>query len=90
MGDRGVVKSRCGAAPWPWTRRARTSSARRDFLEYDGPEFQAAFNPGFVVDALKHIDTEKTQLSMTSPVNPVLFEPAGGDDYRFVVMPMRA
>ncbi|MBI5884004.1 MAG: DNA polymerase III subunit beta [Elusimicrobia bacterium] len=59
-------------------------------LEYDGPEFQAAFNPGFVVDALKHIDTEKTQLSMTSPVNPVLFEPAGGDDYRFVVMPMRA
>jgi DNA polymerase-3 subunit beta len=59
-------------------------------LDYDGPEFQAAFNPGFVVDALKHIDSEKTQLSMTSPVNPVLFEPAGGDDYRFVVMPMRA
>ncbi|MBI5622493.1 MAG: DNA polymerase III subunit beta [Elusimicrobia bacterium] len=59
-------------------------------LEYDGPEFQAAFNPGFVVDALKHIDSDKTQLSMTSPVNPVLFEPAGGDDYRFVVMPMRA
>jgi DNA polymerase-3 subunit beta len=58
-------------------------------LEYDGPEFQTAFNPGFVVDALKHINTEKTQLSMTNPVNPVLFEPAGGDDYRFVVMPMR-
>lgn len=59
-------------------------------LDYDGPEFQAAFNPGFVVDALKHIDSDKTQFSMTSPVNPVLFEPAGGDDYRFVVMPMRA
>ncbi|MBI4678896.1 MAG: DNA polymerase III subunit beta [Elusimicrobia bacterium] len=59
-------------------------------LDYDGPEFQAAFNPVFVIDALKHIDTEKTQLSMTSPVNPVLFEPSGGDDYRFVVMPMRA
>jgi len=58
-------------------------------VEYDGAEFTIAFNPEFVVDAVKHLDADKTVVGMTSPVNPALFEPAGGGDYRFVVMPMR-
>jgi len=59
-------------------------------VEYAGADFSVAFNPQFVVDALKHIDTDKTVVSMTSPVNPALFEPEAGEgDYRFVVMPMR-
>lgn len=59
-------------------------------LEYSGAELQIAFNPQFVVDALKHVDSEKVTIGMTTPVNPALFEPVGGGDYRFVVMPMRA
>ena len=58
-------------------------------IEYSGDEFQVAFNPQFVIDALKHIDTEKVSLGLTTPVNPALIEPVGGTDYRFVVMPMR-
>jgi len=59
-------------------------------IEYSGADFSVAFNPQFVVDALKHIDTDKTVIAMTSPVNPALFEPEKGEgDYRFVVMPMR-
>ncbi len=71
------------------------SSQNLDFsdelhLEYQGAEFTIAFNPQFVLDVLKHMDSEKTTIAMTNPVNPALFEPAGGGDYRFVVMPMRA
>ncbi|OGR95611.1 MAG: DNA polymerase III subunit beta [Elusimicrobia bacterium RBG_16_66_12] len=59
-------------------------------VEYPGADFSVAFNPQFVVDALKHIDTDKTVVAMTSPINPALFEPEAGEgDYRFVVMPMR-
>ena len=59
-------------------------------VEYAGADFSVAFNPIFVMDALKHVDADKTVVAMTSPVNPALFEPAGGDGgYRFVVMPMR-
>jgi len=58
-------------------------------VDYGGADFTVAFNPEFVVDALKHVDAEKTTVAMTSPVNPALFEPEGGGDYRFVVMPMR-
>ena len=58
-------------------------------VQYDGAEFSVAFNPQFVMDALKHVDGEKVTVAMTSPVNPALFEPVGGGDYKFVVMPMR-
>ncbi len=58
-------------------------------IDYSGGDFQVAFNPQFVMDALKHIDSEKTSIGLTTPVNPALFEPVGSGEYRFVVMPMR-
>jgi len=59
-------------------------------LEYSGEDFQISFNPQFVIDAIKHIESEKVKISLTTPVNPALFEPSQGEDYRFVVMPMRS
>lgn len=58
-------------------------------VDYQGDEFQVAFNPQFVMEALKHVDSEKVTASLTTPVNPALLEPAGGGDYKFVIMPMR-
>jgi DNA polymerase-3 subunit beta len=58
-------------------------------IDYKGDDFSVAFNPQFVIDALKHIDAEKTSIGLTTPVNPALFEPAEAAEYRFVVMPMR-
>ncbi len=58
-------------------------------VNYTGADFQVAFNPHFMVDALKHIDCEKVSLGLTSPVNPVLIEPADNTESRFVIMPMR-
>jgi DNA polymerase-3 subunit beta len=58
-------------------------------VDYAGDEFQVAFNPQFVMEALKHVDTAKCTLGLTTPVNPALIEPVGEGDYRFVVMPMR-
>ncbi len=71
-----------------------SSSQNNEFAEdlavdYSGADFAVAFNPQFVLDALKHVETEKTSVAMTSPVNPALFEPVGEVSYRFVVMPMR-
>ncbi|MDE2237833.1 MAG: DNA polymerase III subunit beta, partial [Elusimicrobia bacterium] len=58
-------------------------------IDYQGGEFQVAFNPQFVMDALKHVDSAKVSLGLTTPVNPALLEPEGEGNYRFVVMPMR-
>lgn len=59
--------------------------------DYKGAEFVIAFNPQFVLEGLKAMGTEKVRLSLTTPVNPALFEPEGGTEgYRYVVMPMRS
>jgi DNA polymerase-3 subunit beta len=53
-------------------------------------EFKIGFNPAFVLDALKHVDSERVTIGMTTPVNPALIEPVGATGYKFIVMPMRA
>ncbi|MDE2293694.1 MAG: DNA polymerase III subunit beta [Elusimicrobia bacterium] len=59
--------------------------------DYKGAEFVIAFNPQYVLEGLKAMGTDKVRLSLTTPVNPALFEPEGGSEgYRYVVMPMRA
>lgn len=58
-------------------------------VEYSGPELKIVFNPKYVVEALKHVDTEKTVLALTTPSNPALLLPKGSDnDDKFVIMPM--
>jgi len=60
-------------------------------VDYKGDDFLIAFNPQYVVDGLKAISEDKIVLSLTTPVNPALIEPAGdAPDYKYVVMPMRA
>ena len=58
---------------------------------YDGQEISVAFNPQFVVEALKHTESEETGLTVSSSFNPALLEPAGKGKggYFFIVMPMR-
>lgn len=59
-------------------------------VEYKGEDFQVAFNPQFIIEALKHVDSDKISVGLTTPVNPALIEPVSEEShYRFVVMPMR-
>ena len=59
-------------------------------LDYAGDEFMIAFNPQFIADGLKNIDSAQVRLSMTSPTNPALMETADDSEYQYVVMPIRA
>jgi len=58
-------------------------------IDYAGTDFTIAFDPRFVIDALKHIDSDRVLIGFTTPVNPALFEPENNGDYKFVIMPMR-
>ena len=60
-------------------------------VDYKGAEITIAFNPQFVMEGLKAMGTDKVRMSLTTAVNPALFEPEGGvEGYKYVVMPMRA
>ncbi|MBI4056859.1 MAG: DNA polymerase III subunit beta [Elusimicrobia bacterium] len=58
-------------------------------ISYKGEDFQVAFNPLFILDALKNIEADAVTLGFTTPINPAVLEPKGDPDYRYVVMPMR-
>jgi len=61
-------------------------------LAYSGEELEIAFNPDFVLDVLKHIDTDNTKIVLKDSMSPGVLRPADDDDgseYINVVMPIR-
>lgn len=61
-------------------------------VDYDGEKLEIAFNPDFVYDVLRRIDSEKVSLVLKDPMSPGVLKPyleAGNDNYLNVVMPIR-
>lgn len=60
--------------------------------EYSGERVEIAFNPDFILDALRRIDTEKTCLLLKDGGSPGVIKPHGdtkNERYVNVVMPIR-
>lgn len=60
-------------------------------IEYQGESFEIAFNPVYILDALKAMDSEEVFFELTAPLNPGLLHPVSKDkeEYLCVLMPMR-
>ena len=58
-------------------------------IDYNGANLEIAFNPAFVIDILKHIDTPEVNLEFTSSLNPGVLRPAGDEQTIYVVMPIK-
>ena len=56
---------------------------------YQGELLEIGFNPEFVRDGLESIDSDEVVLKLISPLRPGLLEPATGDDFSYLVMPIR-
>lgn len=61
-------------------------------IEYDGEALEIAFNPDFILDVLRQIDTETTSVILKDAMSPCVLKPhteAPHDQYVNVVMPIR-
>ena len=61
-------------------------------ITYDGESFEVAFNPDFLLDVLRHVDTENTILALKDSMSPGILKPVDEDStnhYINVVMPIR-
>ena len=56
---------------------------------YSGEPMEIAFNPQFFVEGIESIDTEELVLRLSSPLRPGLLQPAGREDFSYLVMPIR-
>lgn len=58
-------------------------------VNYSGEDFETSFNPQYVIDVLKSIDTDKVNFSFVNATQPVLIEPEGNTKYKYIIMPVR-
>ena len=56
---------------------------------YSGEPLEIAFNPQFLVEGVESVDSEEVAIQLTSPLRPGLLRPVGGEDFSYLVMPIR-
>jgi DNA polymerase III subunit beta len=54
-----------------------------------GEKATVAFNARLIMDALKVISEEKIVLELSGPLSPGVIRPVGGEDYTYIIMPIR-
>ena len=54
-----------------------------------GDGLDIAFNPRFVLNVLKNMEDDKVYLECNSPINPCVIRPVNGEDYFYLIVPMR-
>jgi DNA polymerase-3 subunit beta len=54
-----------------------------------GDRSLVAFNVRLIIDALKVMKEEKIVLELSGPLSPGLLRSVGGDDYTYIIMPIR-
>ncbi|MPY82610.1 MAG: DNA polymerase III subunit beta [Actinophytocola sp.] len=63
-------------------------------VEYEGEPVTIAFNPGYLSDGLAALNTERAELTFTTPNRPALIKPADAEGnvtpgYLYLLMPVR-
>ncbi len=58
-------------------------------VHLEGEEIDIAFNARYISDVIKNIDNECCMLSMNTNVSPCVVSPVEGDDYLYLVLPVR-
>lgn len=72
------------------TSSAETSTAYEEVnAEIDGDKLLIAFNPKYLIDALKAIDDEEVYLHFNTSLSPCVFKPVEGDNFKYLVLPLR-
>lgn len=55
----------------------------------DGPDVEIAFNHSFLTDGIASNSAEETLLEFVSPLKPGVLKPGDGEDYLYLLMPVR-
>jgi DNA polymerase III subunit beta len=56
---------------------------------FEGEPLEIGFNPEFLKDGIESVEGEELLLRLISPLRPGLLQPGEGDDFRYLVMPIR-
>lgn len=55
----------------------------------DGKRLEIGFNNTYLSDCLKTVDVDEVNIELSSPVSPIVIKPIEGDNFLFLIIPMR-
>lgn len=58
-------------------------------VEMQGEPIEIAFNPKYLLEAFKNADCKEIKLSFSTSLNPVVIQPAEGNSFYYIVLPVR-
>jgi len=58
-------------------------------IEYEGDSQTIAFNGDYLAEVLNHVEDDEIYFDLISENSPGTFRPLEGDDYLFIIMPLR-
>lgn len=59
------------------------------FSESEGEALKIAFNPRYLIDALRAIEDENVSIQFNSSLSPCIIKPEMGDSYKYLILPLR-
>ena len=70
------------------SRSPNLGEAREEFpMEFKGEDTIIGFNPSYLTDVLRNIETDSLTISLNGPDRPGVIKK--GDSYLYVIMPMQ-
>jgi DNA polymerase-3 subunit beta len=58
-------------------------------VAFEGEPLEIGFNPEFLKEGIESVEGEEILLRLISPLRPGLLQPVEGEDFRYLVMPIR-
>lgn len=59
-------------------------------IDYPNSRMEIAFNARYMMDALRYSECDEVKLQFTSPLSPIKIVPVSGDDFTYLVMPVKS
>lgn len=68
----------------------QTGDAKEElYIETEGKDLEAGFNPKYFLDALKVIDDEEILIDFGTSISPSVIRPIENEDYTYMILPIR-
>ena len=72
------------------TSNAELGTAREEVLvSLEGKELLIAFNPKYLIEALRSIDEDQVEISFISSLAPCIIQPINGNHFKYLILPIR-
>lgn len=58
-------------------------------IKYSGNDLKIGFNPRYILDVLRVVDSEKVKMKFLNNLSPSIMKPMDHDNYKYLILPVR-